>query len=152
MTLNEGLEALGTDEYLHDGGMYCGVFEESVVKHVGFPSTLKRIEYSAFKNCKNLKDVQLPEQLEAIGLYAFSGSGLERVATPQSVRAIHQGAFFDCRGLKRATLNEGLEVLGTDQYLMGDKLWHGVFEGSGLTSIALPRTLQKIEYNTFYDC
>ena len=44
----EGLEVLGTDEYSDDGGMWCGVFEESSVEHVELPTTLKRIEYSAF--------------------------------------------------------------------------------------------------------
>ena len=93
--LNRGLEVLGTDEYL-DGEMYLGVFEDSALEHVEFPSTLKRIEYSAFKKCKGLAAVQLPDGLETIGMYAFSGSGLESVTTPRSVMTIHQGAFFEC--------------------------------------------------------
>ena len=42
--LNEGLEALGTNEYPDDCIMYHGVFEESAVEYVGLPSTLRRIE------------------------------------------------------------------------------------------------------------
>ena len=45
---SEGLEVLGTDEYDDDGGMWYGVFQESSIEHVELPSTLKRIEYSAF--------------------------------------------------------------------------------------------------------
>ena len=54
---NEGLEVLGTDEQADDGEMWYGVFEESSVEHVKLPSTLKRIEYSAFEDCKNLKHI-----------------------------------------------------------------------------------------------
>ena len=46
--LNEGLEVLGVDEYATDGGQYYGVFSESALECIDLPSTLKRIEYSAF--------------------------------------------------------------------------------------------------------
>lgn len=64
--LNDGLEVLGKDEYL-DGEELCGVFENSVIENMKFPSTLKRIEYRTFKNCKGLKGINLPENLEHIG-------------------------------------------------------------------------------------
>ena len=37
VVLNEGLEALGTDEYKPDGMRYFGVFEESRLEHVRLP-------------------------------------------------------------------------------------------------------------------
>ena len=48
---------IGTDEYDDDGKMYYGVFQESAVERVELPSTLKRIEYRVFANCKNLKHI-----------------------------------------------------------------------------------------------
>ena len=71
MELNEGLEVLGTDEYPDDGGTWCGVFEQSSLECVELPSTLKRIEYSAFEECKNLKSINLPEKLEHIEKRCF---------------------------------------------------------------------------------
>lgn len=65
--LNEGLEVLGTDEYGYDGKPLLGVFYNSAVESVILPSTLKRIEYSAFKGCTNLKSVELPSGLERLG-------------------------------------------------------------------------------------
>ena len=45
---SEGLEVLGTDESAPDGTLFHGVFEESALEDVQLPSTLRRIEYSAF--------------------------------------------------------------------------------------------------------
>ena len=64
---NEGLEVLGTDEYTDDGKLLYGLFEESSVECVELPSTLKRIEYRAFEDCKNLRHITLPDRLEYIG-------------------------------------------------------------------------------------
>lgn len=67
VALNEGLEVLGTDERIAIDIGYYGVFEKSAVEEVVLPSTLKRIEYSAFEDCGHLKDIVLPEGLECIG-------------------------------------------------------------------------------------
>lgn len=63
---NEGLDVLGTDEYFNSK-TYYGVFEESSIESVELPQTLKRIEYSAFMNCKYLKNIKLPNSLKYIG-------------------------------------------------------------------------------------
>ena len=95
VVMSNGLETLGTVECF-SGGADSGIFEESAVKYISLPATLKIIEHSVFRNCKNLRHIQLPDGLMMIGLYAFSGSGLENVITPESVRIICQGAFSDC--------------------------------------------------------
>ena len=59
--LREGIEVLGTDEYNDGNGTYEGIFENSALVEVELPSTLKRIEYSAFANCENLRKINLPE-------------------------------------------------------------------------------------------
>lgn len=71
VTVNEGLETLGENEYTEDRRPYCGVFEASAVERVMLPSTLKKIEYSAFKDCRSLKCIALPENLERIGRWCF---------------------------------------------------------------------------------
>ena len=54
-----------------DGRRYPGVFEESGLRDVKLPSTLRRIEYSAFAECENLKTVRLPDRLEHLGENCF---------------------------------------------------------------------------------
>ena len=116
VVLNEGLETLGTDEYPEKDKVWYGTFEESAVENINLPSTLKRIEYRAFRGCKNLKGLEFPAGLEKIGLYAFSDSGLESAEFPASLRTIAQGAFSKCKSLRTAKFNDGLEVLGTNDY------------------------------------
>ena len=57
------------------------------------PSTLKRIEYSAFRDCKELKKVLLPDGLEVICMRCFAGSCLEELVLPKSVKMIGPLAF-----------------------------------------------------------
>ena len=57
VVINDGLETLGIDEYTDDGVMWYGVFGSSTLEYVELPSTLKRIEYSAFDECKYLKSI-----------------------------------------------------------------------------------------------
>lgn len=122
MILNEGLEVLGTNDYPDDWN-HCGVFRGSSVESVILPSTLKRIERYTFYDCKNLKNIRLPEGLEFIGPDCFDNSALESVELPASLRIISQGAFENCKNLKTVKFSEGLEVLGTDD---GER-WFGVF-------------------------
>ena len=67
---------------------------------------LKRIEYNAFKNCKNLKSINLPDSLEYIGKQCFYGSGLEELMVPKAVKSIGDDAFKDS-ALKRIAVEEG---------------------------------------------
>ena len=54
VVLNEGLEVLGTNEHDINNDAMLGAFEDSTLENVHFPSTMKRIEYYTFSNCKNL--------------------------------------------------------------------------------------------------
>ena len=118
--LNEGLETLGSDEQGDSG-----VFEESGVREVRFPSTLVEIGCAAFRSCERLKSVLLPDGLRRIGANAFWGSGLETVALPPGLRSVGSGAFVTCAKLCSAELNEGLEELGDDGDELSDE--YGVF-------------------------
>ena len=86
--LNEGLETLGTDELTPEGEHYLGVFEESGLRDVRFPSTLKRIECRAFAECENLKVIELPDGLEYLGEHCFLRSGLESIKIPPALKVI----------------------------------------------------------------
>lgn len=49
---------------------------------------MKTIGREAFLGCTGLKNIDLPDSVEEIGLDAFNGSGLEAFVAPSSLRII----------------------------------------------------------------
>ena len=96
---------LGIDEYC-DIEMYHGVFQESPLESVELPSTLRRIEYSAFQNCKRLKSIVLPDKLEYVGECCFWGSGLQEVRIPSAGVEAGEDAF-SCPAEQRLVVRDG---------------------------------------------
>ena len=140
MQLNEGLEVLGTDDH-PDGQNWCGVFQGSAVEGVLLPSTLKRIEYSAFENCKSLKRIALPAGLECVATKCFWESVLKSISFPPSVKVIEKDSFYQCKCLRTVTFAEGLERIGSY-----------AFFASGLESVELPASLRVISQGAFAKC
>ena len=64
------------------------------------PAKLKRIALRVFQDCKNLRRIELPGELESIGILCFCNSGLEEIELPRSLRVVHQKAFDDCDRLE----------------------------------------------------
>lgn len=100
MVLNEGMEVLGPGPLVWDDNYEDGVFENSALEDVVFPSTMHEIKYRVFCNCSRLRMVMLPEKLEYIGPRAFFGCGLESIVIPRSVNTIASFAFAECTSLK----------------------------------------------------
>ena len=125
------------------------MFQGSALRSVELPSTLRRIECSAFEDCLQLKDVRLPGGLEQIGVRCFAHSGLEELVLPESVKEVGARAFHKCESLRRAQLNEGLRRLGAKQ-IVGDREYEGhVFAESALESVKLPSTLDRVGAGMF---
>ena len=140
-TLNEGLEALGTDECKPDGKLYSGVFQKSGLRRVRLPSTLRRIECGAFADCASLKSVSLPEALEYLGRYCFQGSALEEVTFPRNLKKIEKNACLACANLKSVNFPADLGSIGPF-----------AFYRTGLTHIELPGSLRTISQGAFARC
>jgi hypothetical protein len=67
--------------------------------HVKVHSSVKAIEQSTIKRCRQLMIVILNDGLEEIGWDAFNGcSSLQHIAIPNAVNVIKHGAFFECSG------------------------------------------------------
>lgn len=77
----------------------------------------------------------------AIGIGAFSTSGLTSVVITEGIVTVGNGAFFRCGALTSVELPAGLETLGT-----------GAFAATGLTSLLLPDGLLSISNSAFSEC
>ncbi len=68
---------------------------------VQIPDTVTEIESMAFADCSDLVEVVLSENLQFIGLAAFSGCGIRELVIPASVQSIGMAAFAFCKELER---------------------------------------------------
>ena len=66
----------------------------------------KYIADEAFKGCKGLTEIRLPESLVSIGDYAFSETAIRSIHIPQNVENIGFAAFLDCPQMERITVDE----------------------------------------------
>jgi len=86
------------------------------------------IGYDAFRSCRSLTSVTIPEGVTRIGGCAFLNcSGLTSVTIPISVTNIGESAFEDCTGLTSFAIPEGVTTIGE----------HAFGGCSGLTSFVV---------------
>lgn len=65
---------------------------------------------AAFKDCKGLKDIRLPESVHSILHEAFLGCvNLRQIVFPVKLKEVDSRAFYECEQLRTVSLNDGLE-------------------------------------------
>lgn len=67
----------------------------SALRSVRLSQNCRRIGGGAFYNCSALESLSLPESLEAIEIWAFSGTGLRSVTFSGAVTELGTGSFMD---------------------------------------------------------
>lgn len=134
----------------------------SEIDHMDIPDTVKVIKHDAFKDCC-LKNVTIPCGVISIEDYAFYGSGLERCVIPESVTNIGYAAFDETPWLSNKETESLLVTVNgiiiaehgcngkcviTDARAIGA----GAFEGSSITSVSIPDTVESIGEFAFRNC
>ena len=112
----------------------------ATLRHIELPKSLKRIEDYTFENCGQLKDINVPEDLEYIGSYSFSKTAIESFVVPAKVTKLELGTFGDCKSLRNVTLHDDITRLV------------GAFWGTPIASIKLPANLKVLTDGCFRDC
>lgn len=121
--LPEGALTLPSSSHYYDGdtdhdealpvvAVAEGAFEgSSRITSVTFPSSLKSIGDSAFKNCRSLESVTLASEV-AIGSEAFFGCSALETVSGGSVSAIGDTAFYGSLDLRTfsSTLTDGVTI------------------------------------------
>lgn len=106
-----------------------------ILQSIVLPPTVKKIGWACFNRCLNLKDVQLPEQLEELSDSCFAVCiSLDGVTFPQSVTKIGECCFQWCTNLSNVQLPEKLKILESSCFAICEKF----------KKIVLPQTLEKI--------
>ena len=102
----------------------------------------KYVGANAFRFERQIREVVLPDTLEAIGDGAFSGTGLESIRIPAGVRTIGNEAFLECKSLAEVTWAGAPESIGASAFSECDVL----------TEVDIPDGVQKIGDYAFSGC
>lgn len=113
-------------------------FSSKEIESITIPSTVKIIGNEAFKDCKNLVEINLVDGIEIIEDRAFLGSGLKKITLPSTLKNIGDLAFAECVELSEIVFSEGLEEIGMK-----------AFYNTSLINLKLPDNLVDIGKNAF---
>lgn len=111
------------------------------VKSVVLPEGIEKISKYAFSGCSNLKDINLPDSVKTISNYAFNKcTSLDTITIPESVIEIQDYAFYECTALTSITINSNILTS------LGESCFQGCKK---IKTIDLPDSVTKISKNCF---
>ena len=90
----------------------------------------------SLRNLCTLREVEIPEGVEAVGDRWFAGTTVERVLIPTSVVSLGTDAFCQCRCLREVVFAEDSRL---------EVIWAGCFRESRLERIEIPASVISIE-------
>ena len=113
------------------------------VNNIILPSTLTKINDTAFQFLEHLREISIPDSVTELGRDVFySCTSLEQVKLPKNLKVLPKGTFEECNELKDIELPEGLEVIGKDAF----------FACRGIRNIKFPESLKSIKESAFHNC
>lgn len=129
-----------------------------------FPKGVKHIGANAFFNCRNMREVVLPDDLESMGDEAFYYCGIFRVifpatlthlpincfaytaltdvVVPSTVTSMDGGVFSNCQSLVSAQLPDELPYVAPGTF----------FNCVNLEKVNIPHDAEVVGYNSFNNC
>lgn len=144
-----------------------GAFKDRVqLHHIHLPSTLEEIGFESFRGCRNIEEMEIPDNTIKINGSAFRDcvsmktltvknncikigerafencASLESVSLPDGLTEIYGGVFNSCRSLKEIRLPVNLTILGESAFA----------DCVGISSFDLPESLTKIDDLVFNGC
>ncbi|MDD6830231.1 MAG: leucine-rich repeat protein [Firmicutes bacterium] len=87
------------------------------IERVVIENGVTSIGNCAFYSCTEIKGASIPDSVESIGRYAFTGcSGLETVTLGNRLKTIEYDTFCDCTSLKSIVIPDSVESIEDDAF------------------------------------
>lgn len=116
-------------------------FSESGLENITLPDSVKYVEAECFRDCRDLEEATLPaKDFEVPEGMFMSCAALKKVNNTDKIVQIGKYAFYNTVDLKQIALSSVTEIDGS------------AFEGSGLTSVKLPKSCTTLGPDAFYKC
>lgn len=113
------------------------------LRRVFLPDTIERIGAYAFSGCAALERVHLPEKLTAVSNRLFDGcAALQEISLPAAVKSIGDYAFYGCERLKALHLPEGVESIGK----------YAFYNCRKMEKINIPLAARELNTGLFLNC
>ena len=130
---------LTSDSYLIEGN---GITKANLVK-VEIGTAVNIIGDRAFRFCKKLNTVTIPDSVTSIGDQAFRECiSLTKVTIGKSVKTISNFAFWECKALTAVTIPDSVTTIGN----------HAFRECIALQSVTIPDSVTSIGGQAFQEC
>ena len=133
------------------------------IKSVYCGNRVTKIGKFAFRYCKNLKEIVIPDSVEKICEEAFAVSGVEDVTMSDRIAAMERAVFTRCESLKNIKLPLSLTII-PDQAFAGCSslanvelspntagISYRAFVKTALKTITLPASVESIEPTAFVE-
>ena len=167
-----GIEVDTANPVYHSRGQ-CLIHSESKTLITGCSASVipddgsvTRIANSAFRGCRNLTSVTIPDCVTYIGNDAFAYcDSLTDIVIPNGVSELGDKSFAYCRSLKNATLGCGVTIMGNEVFseckvlenlaikdgatVIGEKAF---FYCKALKTVVIPDSVTQIGGSAFSDC
>ncbi len=118
------------------------VVPETVTKD-GVTYTVTSIGSSAFKNCKKLVSVTLPDTVTAISSFAFTYcTALKEIDLGNSLKTIAMSAFYECSALEEIIMPDTVSGIGSTAFT----------KCYSLKNVVIGKKVANIPQSAFYGC
>ena len=137
------LETVVLPTNLDDFSGWCIFRNCRNLKNIAIPENVTEIPNGTFINCSSLAAITIPQGVGEIGSNAFYGcSSLTSIEIPEGVKYLYEQVFYGCTALESVKLPQNLLQIG-----------NYCFDGcSSLENITIPEGVTTIGGYAFYGC
>ena len=114
-----------------------------LLENISIPNSVTEISDSTFSNCTSLVSISIPNSVTYIGRKAFDWcTSLSNINIPDSITKIDDEAFINCSSLENIVIPDSVTEMGKEVFSLCSSLKH----------ITLPKNLTEIKFGTFSAC